>query len=54
MGWIEGKSAWFDYPYFADVFEGRETLEGLRPPPVIIGVDEVMEVGFELPAAAAG
>lgn len=48
MGWIEGKSAWLGCPYFADVFEGGEALEGLQTPAIIVGVDEVVEVGFEL------
>ncbi len=43
MGWIEVKSVWLDCPYFADVFEGREALEGLQPPPIIVGVDEVVQ-----------
>ena len=48
MGWIEGKSVWIDCPHFADVFEGREALEGLQPPPIIVGVDEVVEMRSQL------
>ena len=51
MGWVRGESFWFLCPYFADVFEGRETLEGFEPPPIIMGVDEVVQVGVELPMA---
>lgn len=51
MGWIEGKSVWLGCPYFADVFEGCEALEGLQPPPVIVGVDEVVEMCSELRVA---
>ena len=45
---IEDKSVWFDCPYFADVFEGCEALEGLQSSPIVICVDEVVEVGGEL------
>src|SRR6185312_2827964 len=51
MGWVTGESVGFLGPYFADVFEGREALEGFEPPPIIIGVDEVVKVGVELPMA---
>jgi hypothetical protein len=51
MGWIEVKSVWLDCPYFADVFEGREALEGLQPPPIIVGVDEVVEMRRQLRVA---
>ena len=51
MGWIEDKSVWLCCPYFADVFEGREALEGLQPTPVIVGVNEVVEVGGQLRVA---
>ena len=44
MGWIEDKSAWLDCPYFADVFEGCEALECFEPAPIIVCVDEVVEV----------
>ena len=42
------KSFWLGSPGFADVFVRRETLEGLQPPSVVVGIDEVGEVGFEL------
>lgn len=48
MGWIEGKSLGFDCPSFADVFEGCEALECLQPQPIIVGVDEVVEVCSQL------
>jgi len=48
-GRIERKSILLSCPHFADVFEGREALEGLQPAPIIVGVDEVVEAGFELP-----
>ena len=51
MGWIEDKSVWLGCPDFADVFEGCEPLEGLQPPPVIVGIDEVVEVGSQLGVA---
>lgn len=51
MGWVRGKSFWFLCLDFADVFEGREALEGFEPPPIIIRVDEVVKVGVELPMA---
>ena len=51
MGWVEGKSVWLGCPYFADVFEGCEALEGLETPSIIVGVDEVAEVGLELSMA---
>jgi hypothetical protein len=31
--------------------KGVRALEGLQPPPIIIGVDKVVEVRFELPMA---
>ena len=51
MDWIEDKSVWLGCPYFADVFEGCEALEGFEPPPVIVGVNEVVEVGSQLRVA---
>jgi ATP-binding cassette, subfamily C, bacterial len=48
MGWIEDKSVWLACPDFADVFEGREALERLQPPPIIVGIDEVVEVHCQL------
>ena len=51
MGWVRGESFWFLCPYCADVFEGREAREGFEPPPIIIGVDEVVKGGVELSMA---
>lgn len=48
LGWIEVKSVWLDCPYFADVFEEREALKGLQSPSIIVGIDEVVEVGGQL------
>ncbi|MDB5578151.1 MAG: hypothetical protein JWR80_3327 [Bradyrhizobium sp.] len=51
MGWVECESFGFGCPDFADVFEGREVFEGLETAPIIVGVDEVVEMGLELPMA---
>jgi hypothetical protein len=51
MGWTECESFGFDCPDFADVFVGGEALEGLEPASIIVGVDEVAEVGLELSMA---
>lgn len=48
MGWVDVKSVGFGCSYFGDVFEGREALEGFEPPPVVVGIDEVVEVGRQL------
>ncbi len=48
---ISGKSFWLGCPDFTDVFEGRETLESLQPPPIIVGIDEVVEVDGQLRVA---
>ena len=48
MGWIERKSVWFGCPHFAAVFEGCESLEGLQPPTIIVGIDEVVEMCSQL------
>ncbi len=48
MVWIEVKPVRLGCPYFADVFEGRESLEGLQPPSIIVGIDEVVEMRREL------
>lgn len=50
MVWIEDKSVGLGCREFAGVFEGREALEGLQPPPIIIGVDEVVEESGQLHA----
>ncbi len=48
MSWIKCKSVWFSCPHFADVFEGCESLEGLQPPTIIVGVNEVVEMRGQL------
>jgi len=45
---IEFESFWLGSPAFADVFVRREALQGLQAPTVVVGVDEVGEVCFEL------
>ena len=50
MVWIEDKSVGLGRPHFADAFEGRESLEGLQPPPIIIGVKEAVEESGQLHA----
>lgn len=42
------ESLWLGSPAFADVFVGREALQGLQPPSVVVGVNEVGKVCFEL------
>ena len=48
MSWIKCISVWFGCPHFADVFEGCESLEGLQLPPIIVGVNEVVEMRGQL------
>ena len=45
---LEFESFWLGSPAFADVFVRREALQGLQPSSVVVGVDEVGEVSFEL------
>lgn len=45
---IEFESFWLGSPAFAGVFVGCEALQGLQPPSVIVGGDEVGKVSFEL------
>ena len=45
---IESESFWLGSPAFADVVVRREALQGLQPPGVVVGVDEVGKVSFEL------
>mgnify|MGYP007000750092 CR=1 FL=1 len=45
---VESESFWLGSPALADVFVGCETLQGLQPPSVVVGGDEVGKVGFEL------
>ena len=48
MGWVSGETFWFLCPDVADVFEGREAFEDCEPPPIVIGGDEVVQVGLIL------
>ncbi len=48
MGWIEFESFGFFCPCFHDEFVGCQTLESFEPAGIVICVDEVGEVGFEL------
>ena len=45
---VDPESLWFICPEFADVFVGREALEGFEATAKIVGVHEVGEMGFEL------
>ena len=45
---IKFESFWLGSPAFADVFVGREPLQGLQPSSVVVGINEVGEVCFEL------
>jgi hypothetical protein len=45
---VEFESFRLGSPAFADVFVRREALQGLEPPSVVVGVDEVGKVCFEL------
>jgi hypothetical protein len=45
---IKFESFWLGSPAFADVFVRREAFQGLQPPSVVVGVDEVGKVSFEL------
>ena len=45
---IEFESFWLRSPAFADVFVRREALQGLQPPSVVVGGDEVGKVNFKL------
>jgi len=54
MGRIEFKSIGLGCPNFADVFEGREVLEGLQHPRIIVGIDEVVEMRSQLGVSVAG
>lgn len=48
MGWIEFESFGVFCPCFDDEFIGRQTLESFEPAGIVVCVDEVGEVGFEL------
>jgi hypothetical protein len=44
MGWIEGKSAWFFLPGFADELIDGKSMDGLESFCEVIVSDEVVEV----------
>lgn len=48
MGWIEFESFGVFCPCFDDEFIGRQTLESFEPAGIVVCVDEVGEMGFEL------
>ena len=48
MVWIDVEAFWLICPAFADELIGCQAFEGFQSAAVIIGVDEVLEVGFEL------
>jgi hypothetical protein len=48
MVWIEVEAFWLVCPAFADELIGRQAFEGFQSAAEIVGVDEVLEVGFEL------
>lgn len=48
MDWVEDKLVWGLRPELAEVFIGREALEGLEPSSEIVGPEEVGQVRFEL------
>jgi hypothetical protein len=45
---LEFEAFWLGGPAFADVFVRREAFQSFEPPSVVVGVDEVGEVCFEL------
>lgn len=51
MGRDECESFGLGCPDFADIVEGREALERFETAALIVGVDEVVEGGLELPLA---
>ena len=48
MDWVESKSIWCFGPEFAQIFVGREALEGLESSGEVVGFEEVVQVRFEL------
>jgi hypothetical protein len=48
MDWVESKSVWGLGPEFAEVFVGRESLEGFEFSGEVVGPEEVGQVRFEL------
>jgi hypothetical protein len=45
---IQFESFLLESPAFADVFVRREAFQSFQPPSVVVGVDEVGKVSFEL------
>src|SRR5215469_7924226 len=48
MDWVESESGWLFCPGFADELVGCQPFEGLEAPGVVVGLDEVVEVGSQL------
>ena len=48
MDRVEIESVGFICPAFTDEFVWRQSLERLQSPPVIVGIDEVIKVLFQL------
>jgi hypothetical protein len=49
--WIEVETLWLICPAFADELVGRQAFEGFRSSAIIVGVDKVIKVSFELVVA---
>ena len=47
MDWIDVVSVWLLCPELANVFEGREALEGLEALGEVVGVEEGFQVGAQ-------
>jgi hypothetical protein len=45
---IENESFWLTSPAFADVFEGRKSVQSLEPASIVTGCDEVREMLLKL------
>ena len=52
MDRVEIESVGFICPAFTDEFVWRQSLELLQSPPVIVGIDEVIKVLFQLAGLA--
>lgn len=48
MVWIDVEAFWLICPAFADELVGRQAFEGFQSSAIIVGVDEVIKVSFEL------
>jgi len=51
MVWIEVEAFWLICPAFADELIGCQAFEGFQSAAIIVGIDEVLKVGFELTVA---